>query len=364
MNSPDRHPPTRALESENTIATYLLLFLSFVVLIFVLRAARAILIPFALAVFLAYFLYPPVKFLTMLKIPYGLAVGIVIVLLVMLFLGAVGIIVGEVNSLLNSLPHYLEKLKVHLDRAYAFYLRISERLSSFLPEKPGWAPQSGSALSLLGEFASNFLSGLSSALSLASDFVIILFMLIFLLADARIFKRKAITAWGKNGEGKAREIVERINRGISDFIVIRTAINLALAAAVTVLLLILDIDYAYVWGPLTAVLNFIPYLGSVAAIVPPLIVSLATASSPWRPVVLVIAYVVIQSLDACFITPRVIGRKVDLNALAVLLSLILWGFIWGPVGMILATPLTVSFKILCDHIDPLKPVGRLLGGNG
>ena len=344
------------------VATYLLFFLSLVALAFVLHAARSILIPLALAVFLAYLLYPLVTLLTRLRVPYGLAVGLVIVLLVLLFLGAVVIIASEANSLINSLPAYLARLKVHLDRAYALYLKVSERIANFVPGRPGLAPQSGPSLSLMGQIAANFLSGLSSAILLISDFIIILFMLVFILADARLFKRKAITTWGKDEEEKARAIVEQINRGISDFIVIRTAINFGVAAATTVILLALGIDYAYIWGPLTGILNYIPYLGSVVAIIPPLIVSLATSSSIWTSVALVLAYVVVQNLDAYLITPRVIGRKVDLNGLAVLFTLVLWSFLWGPVGMILATPLTVSFKILCDNLDPLKPVGKLLGG--
>jgi len=351
----EERPPT-------PIATYLLFFLAFVVLAFVLWAARSILIPLALAVFLAYLLYPLVTLLTRLRVPYGLAVGVVIVLLVLLFLGAVVIIASEANSLINSLPSYLDRLKVQLDRTYALYLKVSERIADFVPGRPGLAPQSGSSLSLIGQIAANFLSGLSSVISLISDFIIILFMLVFILADARLFKRKAITAWGKDEESKAQAIVEQINRGISDFIVVRTAINLGVAAAMTGILLVLGVDYAYIWGPLTGILNYIPYLGSVIAIIPPLIISLASSDSIWTSVVLVLAYIVVQNLDAYLVTPRVIGRKVDLNGLAVLFTLILWSFLWGPVGMILATPLTVSFKILCDNLEPLKPVGRLLGG--
>jgi predicted PurR-regulated permease PerM len=362
MHAEEKPLSLRENPAGTPIATYLLLFLAFVVLAFVLRAARSILIPFALAVFLAYLLYPLVTLLTRLRIGYRLAVAIVIVLLVLLFLGTVGIVASEVNSLVGSLPVYLEKLRVHLDRAHALYLRLSERIAAFIPGRPAVAPQGGSTLPLLGSIAANFLSGLNSALSLASDFVIILFMLIFLLADARLFKRKAITAWGKKGETRAAEIVEQINRGISKFIVIRTLINLGMAAVMTVILLILKVDYAYIWGPLTGILNYIPYLGSIIAVIPPLVIALATSSSIWTPVVLLLAYIVVQNLDAYFITPQVIGRKVDLNGLAILLTLILWGFLWGPVGMILATPLTVSFKILCDNIEPLKPVGRLLGG--
>ena len=341
--------------------TYFLFFLSLILFLTVLKIAGSILIPFALAIFLAFLLYPVVIFLTKLKIPYGLSVAIVMVLVLVLFLWLATILIGELNSLAQALPQYQEGLKDYLNRFLSTVGRYMDKFVAALPgdQQPDFHPPS--ATTILTNIVSRLFSGLLSAVSLISDFVIIFFMLFFLLADAHIFRTKLINAWGRAKEGKARQIVDAINEGIGKYILIRTLINMGLAVVVTIVLLILDVDYAYIWGPLTGLLNFIPYLGSIVAAVPPLVVALVTHDTYWTAVMVLIAYVIIQNIEGNYITPKLVGRRVNLNSLAVLLSLILWGFIWGPVGMILATPLTTCFKVLCDHIEPLHPIGILLG---
>lgn len=363
MNNPETSQVPKYSPQGRNLLTYLLLFFSLIAIIAVLRLASSILIPFALAIFLAFLLYPVVNFLNKLKIPYGLAVALVMLLLLIIFLGMGAVIVDEINSFVKALPQYQAALKTYLEEAQDIYNKIVDKFAELLPGEPEPAVKpSTSPANILANLVFNLLSGLSLVVSFLKDFIIILFMLIFLLADARIFKEKLIKAWGTEEETKAKQIVEEINQGISGYILIRTTINIGLAVVITIVLLILDIDYAYIWGPLTGLLNFIPYLGAFLSIIPPLIVALASYETIWTPLAVVIVYIVIQNVEGNFITPKLVGKRVNLNALAVLLSLILWGFIWGPVGMILATPLTTCFKILCDHIEPLKPIGILLSG--
>lgn len=341
--------------------TYFLFFLSFILFLAVLKIASSILIPFALAIFLAFLLFPVVNLLTKFKIPYGLSVVLVMVMVLVLFLWLATILIGELNSLAHALPQYQAGLKVVLNRVLDTVSRFMDKLAAALPGDQQTNLPSSSPTALLTDLVSRLFSGLLSAVSLVSDFVITFFMLFFLLADVHIFKAKLITAWGKAEEGQARRIVEAINEGIGKYIVIRALINMGLAVVVTIVLLILDVDYAYIWGPLTGLLNFIPFLGAIVAAVPPLVVALVTHDGYWTAVMVLITYVIIQNIEGNYITPKLVGRRVNLNSLAVLLSLILWGFIWGPVGMILATPLTTCFKVLCDHIEPLHPIGILLG---
>ena len=111
-------------------------------------------------------------------------------------------------------------------------------------------------------------------------------------------------------------------------------------------------------------MNFVPYIGAFIAVIPPIVVALIQHNSYWTAAFVLLSIVAIQNIEANFITPYYIGRRVNLNPLAVLMGLILWGFIWGPVGMILATPLTTCIKIFCDNVEPLKPIGVILGSTG
>ncbi len=346
------------------LIVYPLIFLSFVVFMVVLRELKSILIPFALAVFLAYILYPLVAALTRIRIPYFLAVVLVVIFFLVAALAAGILISGEVGSFVQTIPQYQQTLRVHVNEALEAYRGLIDRVAAALPGEHGNepAPASGNAPAILSGIIQNVFSGLLSLLSILSDTVLVIFILIFLLAGARDFKRILVTAWGTENEARAAAIVEAINRDIGGFIIIRSLINLALGVLVTVVLLLFGIDYAYIWGPLTGLLNFIPYIGAFVGLLGPLGVALFRYDSYWTAVALLAVLLGIQNLEGNIISPYLIGKKTRLNPLTVLMTLILWGFIWGPVGMILATPLTSCIKILCDQIEPLRPVGRLLGG--
>ncbi len=340
-----------------------LLFLSFVVFVVVLRELRTVLIPFALAVFLAYILYPLAAFLTRARIPYLLAVVLVVVFCLGLLLALGLLIGGEVGSFINAIPQYQRTLRVQIDRALEYYTGLVDRVAAALPGEPELVPtpSPGDAPAIISGIIGNLFSSLVALLRFFSDFFLVAVILIFLLAGARDFKKILITAWGEEHEPRAAAIVEAINRDIGGFIIVRTLINLALGAVVTVVLLLFRIDYAYVWGPLIGLLNFVPYVGAFVGLLGPLAVALIKYDSYWTALALLAVLVAIQNLEGNIITPYLIGKKTRLNPLTVLMTLILWYFIWGPVGMILATPLTSCVRILCDHIDPLRPVGRILG---
>ena len=350
------------------LVTYPLLFISFVVLMVVLSLLKSILVPFALAIFLAYILYPVVNLLTRLKIPYGVAVAIVLILFLGLFFAAGAIIGNEITGFVRAIPQYQEQLNEYVENITSAYTNFLERFAEVLPgEKevsaPSPAPAKYRASSILSGIIEYLITGLLSVFSIISDFVLVFFFLVFLLAGAKNFKKKLISAWGSGDKGKAAEIIESINEGIGGYIIIRTALNLGLAIAITIVLLIFGIDYAYIWGPLTGILNFIPYIGAFLAVIPPVVIALFQYDSYGTAIILLLIIVGIQNVEGNILTPLFIGKRVNQNPLAVLLGLILWGFIWGPVGMILATPLTSCIQILCNNIEPLKPIGSLLGSN-
>jgi len=345
------------------IIAYSLIFISLILLLGVLYVARSILIPFAIAVILSYLLYPVVAFLNRHRVPYALAVTIVIAFLLALLVTGGVFLVGEANSFAQSLPSYLSGLQVYIQKVSTAYDNLVRKVGEVLPGLTFAETQPVSFSRLLSGLISQLFSTLLGLIGIFSNSVIVLFMLILILIDARVFKTKILNAWGEHNRMQAGRIVEELNRSIQGFLVIRTLINLVLAVVVTLVLLLLGVDYAYIWGPLTGLLNFIPYIGAVVSAFPPILVSLATHDSFLMPVLVAAAYVVIQNVEGNYLSPRLIGNRVNLNSLTVLLGLIVWGFIWGPIGMVISTPLTTCFKIVCDHVELLKPIGVLLGGN-
>ncbi len=118
------------------------------------------------------------------------------------------------------------------------------------------------------------------------------------------------------------------------------------------------IDFAILWAVLVFLLNFIPYLGGLVAMAPPIL--LAFIDSPWRGLAVVVLLIAIQLFTGQFLEPKMAGRRLNLSPLLILLALAFWGYLWGPVGMILAVPLTVVCKIILDNIPETRPIGTLM----
>jgi predicted PurR-regulated permease PerM len=129
----------------------------------------------------------------------------------------------------------------------------------------------------------------------------------------------------------------------------------------SVALLILGIDYAILLGILGALLNVIPYIGGIVAVALPMMIALATKSSPWFAVYVLIAHYIVQLIDNNLIVPYIVASKVRINALFSIIVIIAGNALWGIHGMFLAIPLLAVIKLIFDHIEPLKPWGFLLG---
>jgi predicted PurR-regulated permease PerM len=116
------------------------------------------------------------------------------------------------------------------------------------------------------------------------------------------------------------------------------------------------------WGAMACLLNFIPYLGALTVIVTVTVVAAATFNSIGHALLVPFVYFVLATLEGNFVTPWIIGRRMTLNPVMIFIGLTFWGWLWGIAGVLLAVPMLVMFKIFCDHIEPLAPIGEFLGG--
>ncbi len=187
-------------------------------------------------------------------------------------------------------------------------------------------------------------------------------MTFFILNDQHMLKNKLIRAFSKSKERTGVEIMEKVNKQIQGFLLVKFGTSFVLAIFLTLGLLIIGVNYAYVWGPLAGVLNLIPYVGPIIGAIPPLIVA-AIQFKAWMPVIWVlILFLVFQNLEGNLVTPKLMGDKLNLSPLAILVSVMFWTWLWGAIGILLAIPITASAKVICDHVEALQPIGILLGG--
>jgi predicted PurR-regulated permease PerM len=204
--------------------------------------------------------------------------------------------------------------------------------------------------------------GITSVVSFTFGIILIVFLTFFMLLDQKFIKRKLVTAFGKSEMGVAENIITKISQQIRRYILIKFLVSAALGIVLTIWFLIIGVNYAYIWGPLAGFLNLIPYIGPVLGIFPPAIVAAIQFKAVMPVLWVLIAYAGTQSIEGNYVTPKLIGERVNLSPLAVLAGVMYWIWLWGAIGIIVAIPVTAAIKIICDHIDSLRPIGVILGG--
>jgi AI-2 transport protein TqsA len=312
-----------------------------------LRAAGPIVVPVLFSAFLSVLAIPPVNWLQSKRMPDWLAVTIVFVGVIGTFVLVSMLIGNSIASFSENLPEYEARL-VEMTSGWFLWLEgqgIEVSTDSLIAQI-----DAGQAADLAG----SLVSGIGSLLS---DTLFVLLTTAFIMAEAAGLPRKLQAAFGDQGD------VERfrgITSDIQEYLSIKTNISLVTGLLAGVLCWAVGIDYPVLWGVITFLLNYIPNLGSIIAAIPPIL--LGFVQYGWeRSIVVLIGYLVINTIMGNIIEPRITGRRLGLSSLVVFLSLVFWGWVWGPLGMFLSVPLTMLVKILLENSDDLKWAAVLLG---
>jgi len=326
--------------------------------------AAPIIVPVVVGISMAYVFYPVVKFLKRFKIPHLAAIFIVAIVVVILFTGISLIIYFQGAEFVKAFPSFKAKLEVFLTE------QLENFGSTLNPIFPDMIPE-GEENELVSEFFKDFnyqkigtlaFKGLGSVFTFMGNVILIGIIAFFILMEADVFKRNIVRAFGRENQDVTSKIMTEINRQISSYFALKFIITVGLAIVYTAGLLIMGIDYAYIWGPLAGALSLVPIIGAYAGAVPPMIVAaIQHGSSLWLLWVFIF-FMVVQFVESYVISPKLFGDQANLNLTTVLVSTILWGWMWGMIGVILAVPMTAAVKVICSHIEPLRPVARILEG--
>jgi predicted PurR-regulated permease PerM len=189
-----------------------------------------------------------------------------------------------------------------------------------------------------------------------------LVLLYFLLASGDLFLQKLTKMLPEfRDKKKAVAIARETETSISTYLSTVALINVIEGGVVSLVMWALGMPNPVLWGVLVLFVEFVPYLGALAMVAVLTLAALSTFESVGRIIAVPASYLVINLLQAYVLTPLLLGRRLTLNPVAILMGLILWWEIWGVAGAFIAVPLLAAFKILCDHIETLAPVGEFLG---
>jgi predicted PurR-regulated permease PerM len=199
--------------------------------------------------------------------------------------------------------------------------------------------------------------------ALSSKFVLTLVFLMFMLLEAPFLDSKIDRAFSGNNAAKIKNIKTTVSYQISRYLMTLTLISFATGFCAWLALEILGVELAVGWGVLTFLLNFIPTVGSIIATIPPVLMAILQFSPGYmRPIMVLASLGAIQMTIGNVITPKVVGDRLDLSPVVILLSLLLWGTIWGIPGALLSVPIASIIKIVCENFPSLKPIAVMMGG--
>lgn len=326
----------------------LLMVAAAVVVIAGLKAASSILLPVLMAAFLAVLSIPPITWLRRRRLPAWASVLIVFSGVLAAFILISVFIGSSVSDFSRNMPTY--------------QIRIQEKTGSLLT----WIQQQGIELSSetvkkqldTGRIMSWTSEALKAVSSILSNMFFVLLTVVFILAEAAGLPAKMRAALGDPEADIER--YGKILEDIQTYLSIKTKVSLVTGGLAGALVAVVGVDYPVMWGLLAFLLNFVPTLGSILAAVPPILLALIQFN--WQHAAVVgVGYVVINVVMGSVLEPRLMGRRLGLSTLVVFLSLVFWGWVWGPVGMVLCVPLTMVLKILLENTNDLKWVAVLLG---
>ena len=324
--------------------------------------AREFFVPIVLAFLFAMTLTPIVRYLRKRGVPSALSA----VLLVFFTAGGLGIggylLSGPVNELIKDAPRIafdvrerLSELREPVDRLLRISRDIEEATNNVadsdaqkvVVQQPG----------IVSRAAGNVLSG-------GTTVAITLLLTTFLLASGTLFYEKIIQSFTTLTEKKrALRIVFDIEREISRYLLTVAMINTGLGITIGLGLWAIGMPMPFVWGAAAAILNFLPYIGALMTVVCVAAVSLVSFDTVALALIPPLFVVCCNIIEGEVVTPLVVGRRLELNAVSVFIAVAFWSWLWGFVGALIAVPILVVVKVFCDHFDGLRSIGNFLAAH-
>jgi predicted PurR-regulated permease PerM len=320
----------------------------FVIVVAGMKTASSLLVPFFLAVFIAVICAPPLFWLQRRGVPKVIA--LVLILVGILGVGLLfGALIGpSLNDFLTSLPGYQERLSTYIGTVMGWLRGKGVNIPA---EEVSGLFHLGWVMSLAGDI----LSTLSSLLT--NGFLILLTVVFILLEAAELPKKLRIVL--RNPE-RSLSTIEKFSQDAKRYMVIKTLISTATGLTIWLWLLILGVDYPVLWGTLAFLLNYVPNIGSIIAAVPAVLLALVQLGAG-SALLTTLGFVAVNIVLGNLVEPKLMGRGLSLSALVVFLSLVFWGWVLGPIGMILSVPMTSLAKIAFESYEGTRGLAFMLG---
>jgi AI-2 transport protein TqsA len=313
----------------------------------VLHLTGEIFIPFAIAILLSFVFSPMVSFMVKRKVPRFLAITIVLLIFLAFGYLAFQVVYTSVQSLLREFPRYQQRFTQLLTDAIVRF----DLPTTIIRDLEITRTVGNMVVSLSGNLMS-FLSG----------FMLVFIFLLFLLLEKPYVRKKMALAVRDETTRRFNIVLIHITSQIGRYMAVKILVSALTAAIVYVSFFLIGVDFPFIWAVMTFLFNFIPSIGSIAITFLAGVFALVQFLPDWNPVLAAfISMSATQFIIGNILDPKLLGDSLNLSPVVILLSLLLWGWLWGTAGLFLAVPLTVVIKIIFENVPGLERFGILMG---
>ncbi len=349
----DVHPVFHSIRRSLVILTTIAVLVAF-------YFAKDLVMPVLLGVLLALTLSPVSRFLVKLGLPYFASAFLLIFVTAVSISLVIVFSATTVNSWVDDAPALGRELREKLSGvsdSIEVVRDASKEVEDIASEAEG-----ANAQEVIIKQPSLLDNAVSTATGLATTIAVALVLATFLLASGDLFYIKIVQSFkSMSGKKRALTAVYDIERKVSRYLFTITLINAGLGVTIALTVGALGLDYAYIWGIAAFLLNFVPFLGGLIGTLLIGAYSIVFFDSLSYALLVPIAYQVLTGVEGQVITPMLVGRRLEMNAVAVFLTVVLWGWLWGIPGALVAVPFLVVFKVVCENFAGLENIANFLG---
>jgi predicted PurR-regulated permease PerM len=322
--------------------------------------AKDVVLPVVLGVMLALTLGPWVRWLTRQGVPPALSASVFIFGLLLVFGAGVLLLGGSVASWFDDIPRITFELRTKLRG-------LSESLSAVqdASKQVGDLAQGtdDGVDTVVMQQPGLLTTAVSNLASFVTSMVVGLILALFLLSAGNLFYIKVVESFSRFGDKKrALTVIYEIEQRMSHYLVAITCINAGLGVAVGIALYLIGMPYPFVWGIAAFCLNYLPFLGGIIGMLGVGAFAIVHFDNLYYALLAPLAYQMLTALEGQFVTPMVLGVRLQLNIVAVFLTVIFWTWLWGIPGALMAVPILVLIKVICDHVPTFATFGNFLSG--
>jgi len=341
-----------------TVSSFSMRVIASAIILLFFYYAAGVVITLLLSILLAYFLDPAVQFLERLSLPRTVG-AMVMVLILIAVLGAVGYgLWTRTSDFADNWPKYSSVLRQAAGAVEGKIRGLEGQVSQIAPEEG--SPRAAASPIEPGTVHTLILRGIGSLYALLLEVTFVPFLVFFMLAGKREVWHGTLQLFPASRRTQVKETLEDLRDVLRDYLAGMSIVTLLVIAVSSLFFWMLGMEYPVLTGIASGILNMVPYIGAVLAWLPAFIIALAKWRTIGHFVLIAAALTTIHVLALNLLAPQLVGRRVRLNAVAITISLLFWGWVWGGMGLVLAIPITATLRVICDHTESWKPIGRWL----